>query len=268
MRPSVLRTETSTQAHRWPMVEVIDVHKSFGPTEVLRGIDLQVWPGEVVCIVGPSGSGKSTLLRLINHLEAPTQGLIYVDGELVGYERIGDRLHERSVEELAKARSKIGMVFQHFNLFGNKTALGNVMLAPRRVLGEDESSVRKRARTLLSSVGLDHRLDAYPSSLSGGEQQRVGIARALAMNPKVMLFDEPTSALDPERVSEVLEVMVSLARQGMTMIVVTHELGFARDVADTLVFIDDGRVIESGPCADVLNNPRAERTRAFLSSVR
>src|SRR6202522_2160297 len=260
-----LRKVSTTQR---PMVQVVDVYKSFGATEVLRGVNLEVSQGEVVCIVGPSGAGKSTLLRTINHLEAPSRGIVYVAGELVGYERRGDRLRERSAADIARARSQTGMVFQHFNLFGNKTALGNVTLGLTEVRKVDRATAEEKARGLLEMVGLSHRVDAYPSKLSGGEQQRVAIARAFAMDPKVLLFDEPTSALDPERVSEVLDVMVELARGGMTMIVVTHELGFGRDVAETIVFMDGGQIIESGPCAQLLTSPREERTQAFLGSVR
>jgi polar amino acid transport system ATP-binding protein len=249
------------------MVEIIDAHKSFGQTEVLKGIDLSVAPGEVVCIVGPSGSGKSTLLRLVNFLEPLDRGLIFVDGEIVGYQYKGGRLHERKETDVARMRRESCMVFQQFNLFGHMTVLENVLVGPVRVLGQQRDLAEPEARRLLERVGLAKRLHAYPGSLSGGEQQRVSIARALIMRPKVMLFDEPTSALDPERVGEVLDVMRALADEGMTMLVVTHELGFAREVADTLVFMENGRVIEQGPCCEVLRSPSHPRTVEFLSRV-
>lgn len=249
------------------MVEVLGVHKSFGKTEVLKGVDLQVGAGEVMCVVGPSGSGKSTLLRTINRLETPDRGLVLVAGEIIGYELNGDRLRERKEADIARQRSRIGMVFQQFNLFGNLTALENVTLGPRRTGHADRAAAEQEARRLLIRVGLEHRLHARPDSLSGGEQQRVSIARALAMKPDLMLLDEPTSALDPERVGEVLDVMRSLATDGRTMLVVTHELGFAREVADTLVFFEDGRVIESGPCRATLARPAQQRTKEFLDRV-
>jgi polar amino acid transport system ATP-binding protein len=248
-------------------VELVDVHKSFGHTEVLRGIDLTVAAGQVVCVLGPSGSGKSTLLRLINHLEVADRGLVYVDEELVGYELRGDKLYERSESEVARRRRKIGMVFQQFNLFGHKTALENVLLGPTRVAGIARSEAEPKGVELLKRVGLGHRLNAYPASLSGGEQQRVSIARALAMEPKVMLFDEPTSALDPELVGEVLDVMRGLAADGLTMIVVTHEVGFAREAGDVGVFMDGGEIVESGPCQALLTTPQHRRTREFLRRV-
>jgi len=254
-------------AERRPMLEILDVYKRFDKTEVLTGVDLTVRAGEVVCVVGPSGSGKSTLLRLISFLDPLDEGLIFVDGEIVGYELAGDRLHRRKEADVARMRSQCCMVFQQFNLFGHMTALENVLLGPLRVQRQDRASAEPEARRLLESVGLGHRLNAYPASLSGGEQQRVSIARALAMKPKVMLFDEPTSALDPERVGEVLDVMRQLADGGMTMLVVTHELGFAREVADTLVFMDGGRIVESGPCRQVLAAPTHSRTKEFLSRV-
>jgi polar amino acid transport system ATP-binding protein len=254
------------QDHR-PMVEAQGVHKSFGHLQVLKGIDLVVQPGEVCCVLGPSGSGKSTFLRCINHLEKINAGRIRVDGELIGYREHGGRLHELRDREVAAQRRSIGMVFQRFNLFPHMTALGNVMEAPLRVRGESRAAVRERASALLARVGLGDKLDTYPTYLSGGQQQRVAIARALAMQPKLMLFDEPTSALDPELVGEVLDVMQSLARDGMTMVVVTHEIGFAREVGDSLIFMDEGIVVESGPPREVLANPRQERTRAFLSKV-
>ena len=250
-----------------PMVKAEAVHKRFGRNEVLRGIDLEVAPGEVMCLLGPSGSGKSTFLRCVNHLEKINSGRLSVDGELVGYRQVGDRLHELPEAEVARKRAEIGMVFQHFNLFGHMTALGNVTSAPILVKGIPRERAQARARELLDRVGLGDKHDSYPAQLSGGQQQRVAIARALAMDPKLMLFDEPTSALDPELVGDVLEVMKGLAREGMTMVVVTHEMGFAREVADRVVFMDDGVVVESGPPGEVLANPRHERTRAFLSKV-
>lgn len=250
-----------------PMVKSEAVHKRFGRLEVLRGIDLEVQRGEVMCILGPSGSGKSTFLRCINHLEKINAGRLYVDGELVGYREAGGKLHELHEREVARKRAQIGMVFQHFNLFPHMTALENVTLAPIRVAGMPREQARQRGRELLERVGLQDKLDTYPVALSGGQQQRVAIARALAMAPKLMLFDEPTSALDPELVGDVLDAMRQLARDGMTMIVVTHEMGFAREVADTAVFMDGGVVVESGPPGEVLVRPRHERTRAFLSKV-
>jgi polar amino acid transport system ATP-binding protein len=249
------------------MVSAVGVHKRFGRNEVLKGIDLTVGAGKVVCLLGPSGSGKSTLLRCINHLEKINSGRLSVDGELVGYREAGGKLHELHEREVARMRTHIGMVFQQFNLFPHMTALENVTLAPIRVLGRNRNEARERGVQLLTRVGLADKLDAYPVSLSGGQQQRVAIARALAMEPKLMLFDEPTSALDPELVGEVLDVMRDLARSGMTMIVVTHEIGFAREAADTVVFMDGGVVVESGRPADVLGAPKHERTRAFLSKV-
>ena len=249
------------------MVVAEQVHKSFGRIEVLKGIDLTVQPKEVMCLVGPSGSGKSTFLRCINHLEKIDAGRLSVDGELVGYRQRGDKLHEMREKEVARQRRDIGMVFQRFNLFPHMTALDNVMEAPMRVKGKSKSQARERAMTLLERVGLVERAKMYPTQLSGGQQQRVAIARALAMDPKLMLFDEPTSALDPELVGEVLDVMRQLALDGMTMIVVTHEMGFAREVGDSLVFMDDGVVVETGAPKDIIANPQHERTRAFLSKV-
>jgi polar amino acid transport system ATP-binding protein len=250
-----------------PMVKAEGVHKRFGRLEVLKGIDLEVNRGEVMCILGPSGSGKSTLLRCINHLEKINAGRLYVDGELVGYRESGGKLHELHEREVARKRAEIGMVFQSFNLFPHMTALENVTLAPIRVLGISRDEARERAGGLLSQVGLGDKLDSYPVALSGGQQQRVAIARALAMQPKLMLFDEPTSALDPELVGDVLDAMRQLARDGMTMVVVTHEMGFAREVADTALFMDQGVVLESGRPDQVLANPQHERTREFLSKV-
>ncbi|MCW3027629.1 MAG: amino acid transporter ATP-binding protein [Solirubrobacterales bacterium] len=250
-----------------PMVKAEGVHKRFGRLEVLKGITLQVMPGEVMCLLGPSGSGKSTFLRCINHLEKINSGRLSVDGELVGYRQVGDRLHELRESEVARKRAEIGMVFQNFNLFPNMTALDNVTCAPIRVKGTSRDAAAARAREELARVGLPDKLDCYPAQLSGGQQQRVAIARALAMDPKLMLFDEPTSALDPELVGEVLQAMKRLATEGMTMVVVTHEMGFAREVADSVVFMDAGLVVEAGSPAEVLANPREERTRAFLSKV-
>jgi polar amino acid transport system ATP-binding protein len=249
------------------MVKSEAVHKSFGALEVLRGIDLEVSRGEVMCIIGPSGSGKSTFLRCVNHLEKINAGRLYVDGELVGYRRVGTKLHELREREVARKRAQIGMVFQRFNLFPHMTALENIVEAPIKVKREPRAEVRERAAALLDRVGLAGREKAYPNQLSGGQQQRVAIARALAMRPKLMLFDEPTSALDPELVGEVLDVMRGLAEEGMTMVVVTHELGFAREVGDALVFMDEGVVVESGPPREVIANPREERTQRFLRAV-
>ncbi|MFG3299670.1 amino acid ABC transporter ATP-binding protein [Micromonospora chersina] len=250
-----------------PMVRAQSVTKRFGPVEVLKGIDLTVRPGEVACLLGPSGSGKSTFLRCINHLERIDGGQLWVDGELVGYRRHGDKLHELKAREVAVRRRDIGMVFQRFNLFPHLTALGNVIEAPVRVLGTPREQAREQAMRLLDRVGLTERAGNYPSQLSGGQQQRVAIARALAMRPKLMLFDEPTSALDPELVGEVLDVMKGLAADGMTMVVVTHEMGFAREVADQVAFLDGGVVVEAGTPTDVLGSPRHDRTRAFLDKV-
>jgi polar amino acid transport system ATP-binding protein len=249
------------------MVNAEGVHKRFGRLEVLKGITLTVMPGEVMCLLGPSGSGKSTFLRCINHLEKINRGRLSIDGELVGYRQVGDKLHELRESEIARKRAEIGMVFQHFNLFPHMTALENVTCAPIRVKHVPRDQARTRATELLDRVGLADKVGAYPAQLSGGQQQRVAIARALAMDPKLMLFDEPTSALDPELVDEVLQAMQRLAREGMTMIVVTHEMGFAREVADKVVFMDAGVAVESGKPAEVLSNPRHERTQAFLSKV-
>ena len=250
-----------------PMVLAEDVHKSFGRLEVLKGIDLAVERGEVCCLLGPSGSGKSTFLRCINHLEKVDAGRLSVDGSLVGYRQQGERLHELKERETAKARAEIGMVFQRFNLFPHMTAIGNVMEAPVRVLSVPKATALDRARSLLDRVGLSDKHDAYPAQLSGGQQQRVAIARALAMQPKLMLFDEPTSALDPELVGEVLDVMRGLAQDGMTMVVVTHEMGFAREVADRVVFMDGGVVVEQGKPGQVIDSPQEARTRSFLGKV-
>jgi polar amino acid transport system ATP-binding protein len=249
------------------MVRAEGVHKRFGRLEVLRGISLEVARGDVMCIIGPSGSGKSTFLRTINHLEKINSGRLWVDGELVGYVQRGDKLHELRDREVSKHRAEIGMVFQRFNLFPHKTALENVIEAPRLVRGVAKSAALGEATALLERVGLGDKLSSYPSQLSGGQQQRVAIARALAMKPKLMLFDEPTSALDPELVGDVLDAMRDLARDGMTMIVVTHEMGFAREVGDSLVFMDEGVIVEAGDPREVLARPREPRTQAFLSKV-
>jgi polar amino acid transport system ATP-binding protein len=249
------------------MVRAEAVHKRFGRLEVLKGISLEVQPREVVCILGPSGSGKSTFLRCINHLEKIDAGRLWVDGRLVGYRQDGDKLYELREAEICHDRAEIGMVFQHFNLFGHMTALENVMEAPVHVKKVPREEARRNATQVLERVGLADKLDSYPSQLSGGQQQRVAIARALAMRPKLMLFDEPTSALDPELVGDVLDVLRDLAANGMTMIVVTHEIGFAREVGDNLVFMDEGVVVETGDPREVLASPRHDRTRAFLSKV-
>jgi polar amino acid transport system ATP-binding protein len=245
------------------MIELRGVHKWFGDHEVLKGIDLTVPAGSVTVILGPSGSGKSTLLRTINHLEKVDRGRVRVDGELIGYRQAGNRLHELGERHVLKQRARIGFVFQTFNLFPHLTAIENVAEALRL----PRADARRRAREELERVSLADKADAYPRQLSGGQQQRVAIARALALDPKLVLFDEPTSALDPELVGEVLDVMRDLARAGTTMLVVTHEIGFAREVADTIVFLDDGRLIEQGPPTEVLDAPRHDRTKAFLSAV-
>ena len=251
----------------FPMIRCQEVHKRFGRLEVLRGITFDVAKGEVVVVIGPSGSGKTTLLRCINHLEAVNAGRIYVDGQPVGYREVKGRFVEKSEGEVARMRASIGMVFQRFNLFPHLTALGNVIDAPIHVRKLGRSKALEAGRAMLAKVGLGDKLHAYPAQLSGGQQQRVAIARALAMEPKVMLFDEPTSALDPELVGEVLEVMKSLAREGMTMIVVSHEMGFAREVADRMMLMDEGVIVEEGPPAQFFNNPRHERTKLFLSKI-
>ncbi|MFE9866014.1 amino acid ABC transporter ATP-binding protein [Streptomyces sp. NPDC005506] len=250
-----------------PMVHAEGVRKHFGKVAVLQGIDLTVERGQVCCLLGPSGSGKSTFLRCINHLEKLDGGRLSVDGAPVGYRQQGNRLYELKEREIARSRRDIGMVFQRFNLFPHMTAEQNVMEAPMKVAGVTRDEARADARRLLDRVGLADRADRYPAQLSGGQQQRVAIARALAMRPKLMLFDEPTSALDPELVGEVLDVMRQLASEGMTMVVVTHEIGFAREVADTAVFMDGGVVVETGVPRQVLGDPQQERTRAFLSKV-
>ncbi|MEU6485492.1 amino acid ABC transporter ATP-binding protein [Streptomyces sp. NPDC046887] len=249
------------------MVDIRGVHKSFGPLQVLRGVDLRVRPGEVTAILGPSGSGKSTLLRTINHLEKVDRGWISIDGELIGYRSIRGRLYELKEKAVLRQRTHIGFVFQDFNLFPHLTVLENLVEAPVSALRRPRADARATARRLLERVGLADKAGAYPRQLSGGQQQRVAIARALALEPKVLLFDEPTSALDPELVGEVLDVIKDLARTGTTMIVVTHEIGFAREVADTVVFMDGGVVVEQGPPAAVLDDPGHPRTRAFLAKV-
>jgi len=247
-----------------PLVHAVNVMKSFDGTQVLKGIDLDVRKGQVICLLGPSGSGKTTFLRCINQLETIDGGRIWVDGELMGYEERAGTLHQLTNKAIAAQRREIGMVFQKFNLFPHKTALENIMEAPIQVKGENKAAVRERAIALLARVGLRDKPSAYPAQLSGGQQQRVAIARALAMQPKLMLFDEPTSALDPELVGEVLAVMRELANDGMTMIVVTHEMSFAREVADHVVFMDGGVVVEQGDPTSVISNPQHERTRSFL----
>jgi polar amino acid transport system ATP-binding protein len=250
-----------------PMVKAESVHKRFGRLEVLKGLSLEVAPKEVVCLIGPSGSGKSTFLRCVNHLENIDGGRLSVDGELVGYRQKGDKIYELRESEVARKRAEIGMVFQSFNLFPHMTALGNVIEAPIRVQGRHKGEAMKQGRELLHRVGLEAKVDEYPARLSGGQQQRVAIARALAMQPKLMLFDEVTSALDPELVKEVLDVMRALAQEGMTMIVVTHEIAFARDVGDRVVFMDGGVIVEEGPAKQVIEQPREERTKRFLGLV-
>ncbi|MFJ2515095.1 amino acid ABC transporter ATP-binding protein [Streptomyces griseoviridis] len=249
------------------MVDIRSVHKSYGALDVLKGIDLQVQAGEVTVVLGPSGSGKSTLLRTVNHLEKVDRGTISVDGELIGYRRSGGKLYELPEREVLRQRTRIGFVFQNFHLFPHLTALENVVEAPVNALKRPRKEAEESARRLLERVGLGDKADAYPRRLSGGQQQRIAIARALALEPRLLLFDEPTSALDPELVGEVLDVMRDLARSGTTMIVVTHEIGFAREVADTVVFLAEGRIVEQGPPAAVLDAPAQERTRAFLSKV-
>ena len=251
-----------------PIVRAVDLRKNFGDFAALQGITLDIAAGEVLCVIGPSGSGKSTFLRCINQLEAVTGGALWVDGELVGYRRAGNKLHALSENEIARQRLKTGMVFQRFNLFPHLTVLENVIEGPLRVQRRPRDEVVTEARALLERVGLAHKSDGFPIDLSGGQQQRVAIARALAMRPKLMLFDEPTSALDPELVGEVLSVMRDLATSGMTMVVVTHELGFARDVATRVMFMDKGQVVETGVPAQVLSDPQHPRTREFISAVR
>ena len=250
-----------------PMVQAVDVWKSFGSLDVLKGINLEVQKGEVTCLIGPSGSGKSTFLRCVNHLEQVTAGRLYVDGDLIGYREKDGVLYQLSEKDASRQRRDIGMVFQSFNLFGHRTALENIIEAPIHVKGEKPETAKKKAMELLEQVGLAHKAEAYPVQLSGGQQQRVAIARAVAMGPKLMLFDEPTSALDPELVGEVLRVMRELAASGMTMLVVTHEMAFAREVADTVAFMSDGAIVEYGTPEQVLDTPQEARTQEFLSSI-
>jgi polar amino acid transport system ATP-binding protein len=250
-----------------PLVAIRSVSKSFGEFQALKQVSLDVWAGEVLCLIGASGSGKTTLLRCINQLTSIDSGGVWLDGELLGVREGGGRLHRLTERQIARQRLKTGMVFQRFNLFPHKTALENITEGPMQVQGRKQEDARAEAMELLKRVGLAAKADAYPSQLSGGQQQRVAIARALAMKPMLMLFDEPTSALDPELVGEVLSVMKELARSGMTMMVVTHELGFAREVADTVVYMDHGAIVESGPAAEVLGKPREVRTQSFLSAV-
>jgi len=250
-----------------PIVKAEAVHKSFGRLEVLKGISMEVAKGEVYVLIGPSGSGKSTFLRCINHLEKINAGRIWVNGDLIGYRQVGEKLHELRDSEIVDARAKIGMVFQHFNLFPHMTATENIALAQRIVLDRKAEEARRRARELLDRVGLADKVDEYPARLSGGQQQRVAIARALAMDPKLMLFDEVTSALDPELVQDVLDVMRELANEGMTMVVVTHEMGFAREVANEVIFMDQGVIVEQGPAKQVIDSPKEERTKRFLGQV-
>jgi polar amino acid transport system ATP-binding protein len=250
-----------------PLVAIRSVSKNFGEFQALNRVSLDVGAGEVLCLIGASGSGKTTLLRCINQLTSIDSGGVWLDGELLGVREEGGRLHRLTERQIARQRLKTGMVFQRFNLFPHKTALENITEGPVQVQGRKQQDARAEAMELLGRVGLAAKADAYPSQLSGGQQQRVAIARALAMKPMLMLFDEPTSALDPELVGEVLTVMKELARSGMTMMVVTHELGFAREVADTVVYMDHGAIVESGPAAEVLGKPREVRTQSFLSAV-
>ncbi|GAA1928413.1 amino acid ABC transporter ATP-binding protein [Microbacterium aoyamense] len=249
------------------LVEIHDVHKSYGGLEVLAGIDLTIAPGEVVAILGPSGSGKSTLLRTINHLESVDQGSVTVDGQLIGYELRGDKLYELREKDILQRRTQIGIVFQNFNLFPHLTAIENITEAPLALKRASKADAREQALQLLARVGLSDKADHFPRQLSGGQQQRVAIARALALDPKVLLFDEPTSALDPELVGEVLDVIRTLASTGTTLVIVTHEIGFAREVADRIVFVDGGRILEEGPPSRVLVAPEHPRTREFLAKV-
>jgi polar amino acid transport system ATP-binding protein len=249
------------------IVSATDVHKSFGRLEVLKGVSLEVHRREVVFICGPSGSGKTTFLRCVNHLEKINSGSITVNGHSIGYRQVNGKLVEDKEKEIARQRRDIGFVFQRFNLFPHKTSLENVVEAPVQVRGQKQDEAEKVGRTLLERVGLGHKIDAYPAQLSGGQQQRVAIARALAMRPALLLFDEPTSALDPEMIGEVLEVMKELAQEGMTMIVVSHEMGFAREAADRVVMMDDGQIVEIAPPQEFFANPKSERTKAFLSKI-
>jgi polar amino acid transport system ATP-binding protein len=258
-----MTSETPAQ----PLLRLCGLHKRYGENHVLRGVDLNVAAGEVVCLIGPSGSGKTTLLRCVNYLEVPSEGRVILDGELIGQYTRADRVTLLPPRDLAEQRAAIGMVFQHFNLFGHKTAIENIIEAPMQVAGIPKDAAKQTASELLEKVGLGDKADAYPRHLSGGQKQRVAIARALAMAPKLMLFDEPTSALDPEIVGEVLDVMRNLAADGMTMLVATHEMSFARDVADRVVFMDGGVIVEEGKPHEMLSAPRHERTQRFLSRL-
>jgi polar amino acid transport system ATP-binding protein len=255
------------QADGGPLLRITDLHKSFGPLEVLSGVSMDVARGEKVSIIGPSGSGKTTLLRCINYLEKPTSGHIFIEGKLVGEKKVNGRFVHLSDRELARERQEIGFVFQRFNLFPHLTALGNVAIAPQKVLGLSRQQAEERGRQMLEKVGLGHKIAEYPERLSGGQQQRVAIARVLAMQPKLMLFDEATSALDPELIGEVLRVMRQLAEEGRTMVIVTHEIQFAGEVSDRVIFMDDGRIVEEGKPRDVLLGPKEPRTRAFLKHI-
>ena len=251
-----------------PLVVAVNVGKKFGHFEAVKDVSLSVDRGEVLCIIGPSGSGKSTFLRCINHLEHRDSGAIWVDGDLIGYHRKGNDLHEMNDADICRQRRAIGMVFQRFNLFAHKTALENITEGPVRVLGKSAREAKDEAMALLTRIGLAEKADAFPARLSGGQQQRIAIARSLAMKPKLLLFDEPTSALDPELVGEVLNVMRNLARDGMTMIVVTHELGFARDVANRVALMDGGQLVEVGMPKEILESPQQKRTREFIAAIR
>jgi len=250
-----------------PLLRIVDLHKKFGELEVLAGVSIDVKRGEKVSIIGPSGSGKTTLLRCINYLEKPTGGHIYIDGTLIGEKQVGEKFVHLSDRELAKERREIGFVFQRFNLFPHLTALGNVTIAPIKVLGLSREEAESRGRQMLEKVGLGHKFNEYPERLSGGQQQRVAIARVLAMQPKLMLFDEATSALDPELIGEVLRVMRQLADEGRTMVIVTHEIQFSGEVSDRVVFMDHGKIVEQGPPKSVLFNPQQPRTREFLKHL-
>jgi polar amino acid transport system ATP-binding protein len=250
-----------------PLLTIVDLHKSFGALEVLKGVSIEVERGEKLSIIGPSGSGKTTLLRCVNYLEKPTSGHIWVDGTLIGEKQVGDKYVHLSDRDLARERAEIGFVFQRFNLFPHLTALDNVTVAPRRVLGVAKPEAEARAMAMLEKVGLAHKAAEYPERLSGGQQQRVAIARVLAMQPKLMLFDEATSALDPELIGEVLTVMRELALEGSTMLIVTHEIQFAAEVSDRVIFMDGGRIVEQGPPEQILKDPAHERTRLFLRQI-
>jgi polar amino acid transport system ATP-binding protein len=254
-------------ANNGPLLKIEDLHKSFGELEVLAGVTMDVRRGEKVSIIGPSGSGKTTLLRCINYLEKPTAGHIYIDGKLVGEKQVNGRYIHLSDRELAKERQEIGFVFQRFNLFPHLTALGNIAIAPQKVLGLSREQAEQRGREMLEKVGLSHKINEYPERLSGGQQQRVAIARVLAMQPKLMLFDEATSALDPELIGEVLRVMRQLAEEGSTMVIVTHEIQFAGEVSDRVIFMDQGQIVEQGDPREVLFNPQRRRTRDFLKHI-